>query len=136
MNSRSFARLVYRLLLWLHPQAFRQRFGREMLWIFDLASRQGQTAYMLYDGARSVTIQHAKFDLQEEAAAPFGLEIQTSSLTVARLGQAALLSAVVLFALASLIAREMPSAWYLDHDQQPSCQQTDEPKPKVVLEIR
>jgi hypothetical protein len=34
-----------------------------------------------------------------------------------------------------LIARNMPSAWYLDHDQQPACQQTDEPRPKAVLKI-
>jgi hypothetical protein len=37
---------------------------------------------------------------------------------------------------ASLIGREMPSAWYLDHSQQPTCQQTDEPKPNGVLEVR
>ena len=136
MNAQTLSRLLYRLLLRLHPAAFRQRFGEEMLWIFDLASSRGQMAYLLLDGVRSVTIQHAKFEMQEDVATPFGLEIKSSSLTFARIGQAALLNAVVLFALASLIAREMPSAWYLDHDQQPSCQQTDEPKPKVVLVIR
>lgn len=134
MNTPSFARLLYRLLLRLHPAGFRQRFGQEMLWIFDSASHQ--TAYMLYDGARSVIIQHAKFEMQEDAAAPFCLEVKASSLTLARLGQAALLSTVVLFALASLIARNMPSGWYLEHDQQSTCQQTDEPRPKAVLEIR
>jgi hypothetical protein len=134
MTARSLARLLYRLLLRLHPAGFRQRFGQEMLWIFDSASHQ--TAYMLFDGARSVIIQHAKFEMQEDVAAPFCLEVKASSLTLARLGQAALLSTVVLFALASLIARNMPSAWYLDHDQQPTCQQTDGPRPKTVLEIR
>jgi hypothetical protein len=134
MTARSLARLLYRLLLRLHPAGFRQRFGQEMLWIFDSASHQ--TAYMLFDGARSVIIQHAKFEMQEDVAAPFCLEVKASSLTLARLGQAALLSTVVLFALASLIARNMPSAWYLDHDQQPTSQQTDEPRPKAVLEIR
>jgi hypothetical protein len=134
MTARSLARLLYRLLLRLHPAGFRQRFGQEMLWIFDSASHQ--TAYMLFDGARSVIIQHAKFEMQEDVAAPFCLEVKASSLTLARLGQAALLSTVVLFALASLIARNMPSAWYLDHDQQPTCQQTDRPRPKTVLEIR
>jgi hypothetical protein len=134
MNAPSFARLLYRLLLRLHPAGFRQRFGQEMLWIFDCAS--DQPAYMLYDGVRSVIVQHAKFDTQEDVAAPFCLEVKASSLTLARLGQAALLSGVVLFALASLIARNMPSAWYLDYDQQPTCQQTDEPRPKAVLKIR
>jgi hypothetical protein len=136
MNAQGFARLMYRLLLRLHPAAFRQRFGEEMLWIFDLSSRGGQMAYMLYDGVRSVAIQHGKFDLQEEASAPFCLEIQTSNLTVARLGQATLLCAAVLFSLGSLIAREMPSTWHLGHDQQPICGRFDEPKPNVVLEVR
>jgi hypothetical protein len=136
MSARSFARLAYRLLLRLHPPAFRQRFSDEMLWIFDLSSRQDQTAYMLYDGARSIVIQHAKVDLQEQPAPAFGLEVQTSGLTVARLGQATVLAAVALFGLASLIAREMPSAWYLDHDLTPMCGQSDVPAPKKVLEIK
>jgi hypothetical protein len=136
MNTQGLARLMYRLVLRLHPAAFRKRFGEEMLWIFDMSSREGQMAYMLYDGARSVIIQHGKFDMQEEAAAPFCLEIQTSNLTVARLGQATLLCAAVLFTLGSLIAREMPSTWYLGHYQQPVCGQVDEPKPNVVLEPR
>lgn len=29
-------RLIYRGLLWLHPAEFEERFGEEMLWIFDL----------------------------------------------------------------------------------------------------
>lgn len=134
MSARSFARLAYRLLLRLHPPAFRQSFSDEMLWIFDLSSRQ--TAYMLYDGARSMVIQHAKVDLQEQPAPAFGLEVQTSGLTIARLGQATVLAAVVLFFLASLIAREMPSAWYLDHDLPPMCGQSDVPRPKVAQEIK
>ena len=28
-------RLIYQCLLYLHPPAFRRRFGAEMLWIFD-----------------------------------------------------------------------------------------------------
>jgi hypothetical protein len=136
MSARSFARLAYRLLLRLHPPAFRQRFSDEMLWIFDLSSRQDQTAYILYDGARSMVIQHAKMDLQEQPAPAFGLEVQTSGLTIARLGQATVLAAVALFGLASLIAREMPSAWYLDHDLTPMCGQSVVPRPKVVQEIK
>jgi len=40
MTARSFTRLIYRLLLWLHPLAFRKQFGDEMLWIFDLSAGQ------------------------------------------------------------------------------------------------
>jgi hypothetical protein len=136
MNAQNLSRLLYRLLLRLHPAAFRHRFGEEMLWIFDLASSRGQIAYLLFDGVRSVTIQRAKVDLGEEAVPPFGLEIQTSGLTLGRVGQAAALSAVILVAIASLLAREMPSALYFEHNQQPTCGQIDEPTPKASLGIR
>lgn len=133
MNTREFARLTYRLLLRLHPEAFRRRFGAEMLWIFDVSAHQGQTAYMLYDGVRSVAIQHAKFDMQEEPAAAFALEVRTSALTMARFGQATVLAATVLFAVASLVAREMPPIWRIDHAQT-ICLEPEGPKPVVVLE--
>jgi len=135
MNAQNFARLLYRLLLRMHPAAFRHRFGEEMLWIFDLASSRGQMAYLLLDGVRSVTIQHAKVDLDEKAVAPFGLEIQTSGLTLGRMGQAAVLSAAILVAIASLLAREMPSALYFEHNQQPTCGQVDELRPTATLDI-
>jgi hypothetical protein len=135
MNAQNFARLLYRLLLRMHPAAFRHRFGEEMLWIFDLASSRGQMAYLLLDGVRSVTIQHAKVDLDEKAVASFGLEIQTSGLTLGRMGQAAVLSAAILVAIASLLAREMPSALYFEHNQQPTCGQVDELRPTATLDI-
>ena len=135
MNAQNFARLLYRLLLRMHPAAFRHRFGEEMLWIFDLASSRGQMAYLLLDGVRSVTIQHAKVDLDEKAVAPFDLEIQTSGLTLGRMGQAAVLSAAILVAIASLLAREMPSALYFEHNQQPTCGQVDELRPTATLDI-
>ncbi len=36
-------RALYRGLLWLHPISFEERFGEEMLWIFDVrrASESG-----------------------------------------------------------------------------------------------
>jgi hypothetical protein len=38
-------RALYRCLLWLHPASFEERFGEELLWIFDLgrASETGIT---------------------------------------------------------------------------------------------
>jgi hypothetical protein len=134
MNAQSFARLFYRLLLRLRPATFRRRFGDEMLGIFDLSSREGQTAYMLYDGARSVIMQHAKLDLHEEPAAAFCMEVETSSLTVARVGQATVLAAALLLVMASVIVREMPPASVFD--QKPTCQQPDELRLQAHLEMR
>jgi hypothetical protein len=43
------SRLVYRSLLRLHPDAFRQRFGAEMLCIYDEAAAGGTTLVLLTD---------------------------------------------------------------------------------------
>ena len=48
---------VYKVLLWVHPPAFRERFGEELLSIFDEA-RRDQCAWSLFaDGAVSVARQ-------------------------------------------------------------------------------
>jgi hypothetical protein len=39
-------RALYRGLLWLHPASFEERFGEELLWIFDL-ERASETAITL-----------------------------------------------------------------------------------------
>lgn len=134
MNVQKFARLMYRLLLRLHPAGFRHRFGEEMLWIFDLSSSTAETAYLLCDGTRSVFIQHAKFDPQDEPAAAFCTEVRGSGLTVARVGQATVLGGAILLALASILAREMPPESVFH--QKPTCQQFEEPRPKANLEMR
>jgi hypothetical protein len=134
MNVQKSARLLYRLLLRLHPAGFRNRFGEEMLWIFDLSSSAAETAYILCDGARSVFMQHAKFDPQDEPATAFCMEVRGSSLTIARVGQATVLGGAILLALASILAREMPPESVFH--QQPTCQQLDEPRSQANLEIR
>ena len=134
MNTQAFSRLVYRLMLRLHPATFRQRFGDEMLWIFDLASNPGDRFYLLLDGARSLTIQRARVDVQEQAASPFGVEIQLSGLTVGRIVQAVVLSATMVLVLTSLLVRQMPSP--VDHGGGSVCGRDDGPNSHVVLEIR
>ena len=46
-------RTCYRILLWLHPPAFRREFGGEMLWIFDQAAGSGAWA-LFRDGVASL----------------------------------------------------------------------------------
>lgn len=46
-------RLLYRLLVLLHPRAFARRFGEEMLWIFD----QQPSARLIEDVALSLLRQ-------------------------------------------------------------------------------
>ncbi len=49
----------YRFLLRLHPSEFRDRFGDEMLCIFDDASIEGAASFVL-DGCLSLVRQWAK----------------------------------------------------------------------------
>jgi hypothetical protein len=49
-------RLLYRCVIALHPRAFRERFGDEMLSVFDEATHAGSTAFFL-DGAGSLARQ-------------------------------------------------------------------------------
>jgi hypothetical protein len=57
---RSLLRIVYRTIIQMHPSSFRDEFGEEMIWIFDEESREGNAAYVLLDGIRSIVLQHAK----------------------------------------------------------------------------
>jgi hypothetical protein len=50
-------RALYRVLVSLHPRRFRDRFGAEMIEIFDCESRRGTAARLLLDGAASVIRQ-------------------------------------------------------------------------------
>jgi hypothetical protein len=47
-------RFFYAGLLRLHPSRFRQRYGEEMLWIFDQAATQGRTASLFADAVLSL----------------------------------------------------------------------------------
>jgi hypothetical protein len=49
-------RFLYRCLIRLHPRAFRERFGDEMLCIFDEASRLGGVSFIA-DGFASLACQ-------------------------------------------------------------------------------
>lgn len=54
----SLTRAAYRGLLYLHPPAFREQFGDEMLWIFEeSAGVEQNAAVLLADGAMSALRQ-------------------------------------------------------------------------------
>ncbi len=50
-------RSVYKGLVWLHPPAFRERFGEELLCIFDEARRDRGAWSLFADGAVSIARQ-------------------------------------------------------------------------------
>jgi hypothetical protein len=47
-------RAFYRLMILLHPPAFRRRFADEMLWIFEEGTREGGAAGFFADGLASL----------------------------------------------------------------------------------
>jgi len=42
-------RALYCGLLWLHPSSFEERFGEELLWIFDIERGSGRSIALLLD---------------------------------------------------------------------------------------
>jgi hypothetical protein len=50
-------RILYRVLLWLHPPAFRREFANEMLWIFDETRGAAATAMLFSDALVSLARQ-------------------------------------------------------------------------------
>jgi hypothetical protein len=50
-------RVLYSLLLQLHPRTFRERFSDEMLCIFDEIPADTKRALLFYDALRSLTVQ-------------------------------------------------------------------------------
>jgi len=74
MKHTDFLRSSYRLIVRMHPGAFRKRFGDEMLWIFDADRSAGTTVRLFGDGVLSLLRQHAKAESgPEPVVAGFGL---------------------------------------------------------------
>jgi hypothetical protein len=66
MNCADFIRSSYRLVVRMHPGVFRERFGDEMLWIFDEERRRGATARVFFDGVRSLIRQRSRIEKTPE----------------------------------------------------------------------
>lgn len=50
-------RPLYRVILWMHPPAFRRRFAEQMLSIFDEETIESSSFYLVLDGLRSLVLQ-------------------------------------------------------------------------------
>jgi hypothetical protein len=86
---KSLLRIAYRAMIRMHPASFRREFGEEMLWIFDKESHEGITAHLLFDGIRSIALQHAK--PRSEETSDLGYREVNSAPPVFRLAQAGFL---------------------------------------------
>ena len=95
MNCQCVSRLSYRIVLRLHPEQFCKRFGEEMLWTYDQASHNRATCHLLFDGIRSLMLQHAQADQYEHPASPmFALQSKHHPWSVLRCTQGGLLAII------------------------------------------
>jgi hypothetical protein len=102
--------MTYRLLLRVHPRAFRDRFAAEMLWIFDEECNRRAATHLLIDGAISAVRQHAKNQDDVELASPvFGVEV-SSGMSPRRFVQAGVMASVLAYGFMLLLARNSPAA--------------------------
>lgn len=60
-------RRLYVFLVRLHPRRFRQRFGDEMLWIYDCAATRADRAWLVADALLSALRQHTIRSSNERA---------------------------------------------------------------------
>jgi len=67
MSRANFLRSSYCLIVRMHPGPFRDRFGDEMMWIFDEEQHRGRGARLFFDGILSLLRQRSKV---ERAPAP------------------------------------------------------------------
>ena len=66
MNCAIFFRSFYRLIVRMHPCAFRERFGDEMLWIFEEELRRDAGGRALFDGVLSLLRQRSNIERDRE----------------------------------------------------------------------
>jgi hypothetical protein len=97
MKRSTLSRGSYRLILRIHPRAFRERFADAMLLIFDEESRQGAAFPLLWDGVVSLLRHHAKNEANLEPMAPgFGILITHPGISPLRFVQAGLTASILL----------------------------------------
>lgn len=101
-------RLLYRALLHLHPNSFRDRFGEEMLWIFDEQTRQSRSLPLLVDVLRSLLVQHVAAQLHPQPQpSSFYSEI-SSTPPLRRIAHATILSIAAVSILTHLFGPQGP----------------------------
>jgi hypothetical protein len=99
------SRMIYRTLLELHPAAFREEFGGEMLWIFDEECKRGNAGYLLSDGIVSLVRQLYNMHRDPgQSSITSGAIITGPGIAPVRFLQAAITALAILFSLIQLLS--------------------------------
>jgi hypothetical protein len=102
------ARGLYRLLLFLHPPAFRERFAGEMLWIFDQSVMDGDTLRVMGDGCVSLVTQWMATDTVPQANPGSFRSVPTGSLSAMRVTQATAVALLLTLGFFKLLTQSVP----------------------------
>lgn len=107
--NRIVSRFVYRVMVQLHPKWFKDRFGDEMMWIFEEESRGGGSVRLLADGLRSLVRQRCRVvDRATEGSVLSGMVIVDSGLGAGRFLQGAAMAFVLFGGFAVLLGQRVP----------------------------
>jgi hypothetical protein len=107
--TRVILRLVYRLLLRLHPASFRDEFGVEMLWIYDEECQRGGAASLFLDGAVSLLRQRCRIHGDPgQVSIASGAVITGPGIGAVRFLQAGITLSLILFGLMRLLGQPSP----------------------------
>jgi hypothetical protein len=121
MNTMG-ARLAYRLLLRLHPASFQHEFGADMLWIFDEEQQQGGTAYLFFDGVRSLVRQRCRPQKDRgQLSITSGTIITSPGIGMLRLFQGSLLCFAIFVSLGQLLKHPNPFSPSVKWSNRMSC---------------
>jgi hypothetical protein len=101
-------RRIYRLLLRLHPPAFRERFADEMLWLFDETLRDAGLFKLYTDAAYSLVKQHAANDPVPPSAPQLFQAVHVGTLSMTRIFQAGAVASLVMIGFMKLLQPPLP----------------------------
>ena len=102
------ARRIYRLLLYLHPPQFGERFAREMLWVFDRTVEDEGVLTLLADVALSLFKQHLATDTAPRCAGNLFQQSSADSLRAVRFFQASAIALPMSIGFFSLLQQSVP----------------------------
>jgi hypothetical protein len=106
MKPANLLRSSYTLILRMHPQAFRDRFADEMLWIFDQEHKRGAAPRLIFDGIASLIRQRSNTATDPAPTlAGFGLLDTSCAIAPRRFVEATLTASLILACVLLLLGK-------------------------------
>jgi hypothetical protein len=101
-------RRIYRLLLRLHPPAFRERFADEMLWLFDETLGDAGLFKLYTDAAYSLVKQHTANEPGPPSAPQLFHAVYIGTLSATRIFQAGAIASLAIIGFMKMLQPPLP----------------------------